>query len=188
MVGFADARDHTPLDQLDEGLGDHVGVYAEVAPVGEMAKHLVWDASEADLERRAVFDDACDVAGDPLCHCADRRVDVLDHWRFHNDDAVDSIDGHQAVTSRARHVRIYLRDDHASRGHRFLGDIDRDAQTAHAVVVGRRDLHKRDVDRQSTVTDEGGQLGEGDRNVIGPAFSGEGAVGGAHVEDAVSQV
>jgi hypothetical protein len=123
-VGLADARDHAALDQLDEGLGDDVGVNAEVAPVGKVAKHLVRDASEADLERRAILDDARNVAGDSLSHCADRRVDVLDHRGLHGDDAVEPIDGHEAVTPRPRHVRVDLRDNHASGAQRLLGDVN----------------------------------------------------------------
>jgi hypothetical protein len=89
------------------------------------------------LERRAVFDDARNVAGDPLCDFTDCSVDVLDHRGFHGDDAVEPIDGHEAVTPRSRHVRVDLRDDRASGAHRLLGDVHRDTQAAHAILIGR---------------------------------------------------
>src|SRR5262249_2305722 len=61
-VRLAGARDDALVDQVDEGLRDHVGVDAEMAPVPQVAEHGVGHAPEPDLDGRAVADDACHIA------------------------------------------------------------------------------------------------------------------------------
>src|SRR3954470_16456499 len=58
------ARDDARGDQVDDRLGDHVGMDREIAAVEQVREHLVRHATDADLERRTVVDQPRDVGGD----------------------------------------------------------------------------------------------------------------------------
>jgi hypothetical protein len=76
---------------------------------------------------------------------------------------------HEAVAVRARHARVDLRDHHVRRVDRRARDVDRDAERAVAVLVGRRHVHQRHVERQHLLPEEGRHLAEEGRHVVGIA-------------------
>ena len=115
VEALARAGDDAALDQIDERLGDDVRVDAEVPPVAEEPQHLVGHASQADLQRGAVIDEARDVAGDALRRVADRFVQVLDDRLVHGYDLVEAVERHLALRAGPRHPRVDLGDDDARR-------------------------------------------------------------------------
>ena len=179
------AGDHAPLDQVGDGLGDHLGVHGEVVPVPQVLEHLVGHAAQTDLQGRPVVDEAGDVAGDLLTDPLDRLVQVLGDGRVHEDRMVDPLGRDQAVPARARHGRVDLGDDRRRRQHRGPRDVDRDAQAAHAVGVRRCDLHERHVQRQVPVGEHRGDVGERHRDVLDQPRGQQVADVAADVEDPV---
>ena len=143
------AGDDARGDEVDDGLRDDVGVDREVAAVDEVGEHLVRDAADADLERGAVVDEAGDVGRDLVGLGVRGLVDVLRERPIDGDERVDPIERDGAVPARARHGRVDLGDHAAGGEHGGTRDVDRDAEAAHAVLVGRRHLHQRDVDRHA---------------------------------------
>ena len=157
------AGDDARGDEVDDRLGDHVRMDRQVAPVGQVGQHLVRDPPQSDLERGAIVDQTCDVAGDLLGHLADRLVEVLDHGGVHRDEARDPFDRDPAVTRGARHRGVDLRD-HGPRGQRGgLGHVDGDPEAAGAVLVGWGDLHHRDIERELSVGEQSRRVGERER-------------------------
>src|SRR5262245_26541346 len=186
-VRLACARDDALVDQVDEGLRDHVGVDAEMAPVPQVAEHGVGHAPEPDLEGRAVADNACHVARDPLRRLADRRMLVLDDRRVDRDQVIEAPERHQAVAVGSWHPRVDLGDDRPRGEDGRPRHVDGDAEAAHAVAVRRRHLHQRHVDGQPTAADEGGDLRERDRDVLDLTRRCERADVGADVEHPVPE-
>ena len=65
---------------------------------------------------------------------------------------LDVVDVDEPVPVGAGHVAVHL-GDHGARGlDRGAGGVDRDAERAEAVPVGRRDLDERHVERQEART------------------------------------
>ena len=56
--------DDLALDQVDDRIGDEVGVNVEVPALGEEAEHLVRDATQPDLQGRSIIDEPRHVAGE----------------------------------------------------------------------------------------------------------------------------
>ena len=172
-------------DEVDDGLRDDVGVDREVAAVDEVGEHLVRDAADADLERGAVVDEAGDVGRDLVGLGVRRLVDVLRERPIDGDERVDPIERDDAVPARARHRGIDLGDHAAGGEHGGARDVDRDAEAAHAFLVGRRHLHQRDVDRHAPAVHQRRQVGERERHVLEPRRLAQPAEVAADVEDTV---
>ncbi len=158
--------DHALVDELGDGLGDHLGVHGQVTPVLEVLKHLVGHPAQPDLQGRPVVHEARDVARDLLADAPRLLVQVLGHGRVHQDGVVDPLGGDEAVATRAWHRRVDLGDDRRRRQHRGPGDVHRDAEAAHAVVVRRGHLHQRHVERLVPVGEHGGDVGQRHRDVV----------------------
>ena len=103
--------DDALLDEIENGVGDQVGVNAEIAAMVEMLQRLVRNAPEIDMQRGAVLDDLRDVAGDPFGHGVGGLMRVFDQRPVGADKAVDPVDMQKGVAERPRHGGIDLGDD-----------------------------------------------------------------------------
>lgn len=172
LQALAPAVDDALVEQRHDGVGDGVGVDAEVAPVLQVPQRLVRDAAGADLQRRAVVDGAGDVARDALDHgLFGGCVPVLDHGRLDLDEMVDALEGQGRFAHRPRHRRVDFGDDEPGALHRRRRHVDRDAQAHEAVRVGRRHLHAGHVDRQAAVAHQFGQPRRRQRHVLDRALA-----------------
>ena len=82
-------------------------------------------------------------------------------------EGVETIERNRGVAVRARHLLVDLGDHEARRVHRGAGRVDRGAQRAVAVRVGRGELHQRDVERDAPRGEEPGDVGEEDGHEVG---------------------
>ena len=166
MQGLLPACDDTFVDEVGHGFRDHVGVNAEISTVVEVFQHFVRNPSEPDLQRRAVVDNACDIARDFLCTLFRRRMQVLDHGAIDHDKPIDRSEGNSTVSAGPRHGWIDLGDDPfgSAQGGRY--QVHRDPQRAHAFPVGWGDLNQGHIDRNPADVDEVAHLGHGDRHVV----------------------
>ena len=103
---LAAAGDHARLDQVDDAVGDHLGVDAQVLLVLEELQHRLRDAADAELDGRAVLDQRGDVLAD-LARClasrlGRRALSMSGASAGHQD--VEVVDVEEAVAQRARHV------------------------------------------------------------------------------------
>ena len=168
---LAPAGEDAALQQRDDPVGDDVGVDTEVAPVREVLERGVGDAAEADLQRRAVLDDAADVAGDPLDDLRfGRRVHVFDERRVDRHQPVDLAHVHRRVAHRARHRRVDLGDDERGARYGRRQHVDGDAQAHVAELVRRRHLDQRDVDADAADGDQLRHARDRHRHVFGEAL------------------
>ena len=143
------------LQQRNDRVGDHVRVDAQVPAVGQVLERRVGDAAQADLQRRAVLDDAADVAGDLLDDLIlGRRMDVLADGRRHGHQTVDAVDVQHRVAHGPRHRWIDLGDDQTRLGDRRWDHVHRNAKAHVAVLVGHRHLDEGDVDANAPVLDQ----------------------------------
>jgi hypothetical protein len=131
-----------------------------------MSEHLVRNPPEPDLQRRAIVDQPRDVPGDLLGHSVCRIVHVLDHRTVDRDEPTNPLRGDATVPSRARHVGVDLRNHLACRERGGLRHVDRDAETARTVRVGRSDLHERDVERDPLVAEQLGHVRQRERQIL----------------------
>src|SRR5262244_3756473 len=62
--GLRGPRDNSVLDQINDSVGNQIGMDAEILTISEILKSLIWDSAEADLKGRAVLNHS----GDILCN------------------------------------------------------------------------------------------------------------------------
>ena len=179
------AGDDARGDEVDDGLRDDVGVDREVAAVDEVGEHLIRDAADADLERGAVVDETGDVRGDLVGLDVGGFVDVLGERPIDGDERVDPVERDDAVPARARHRGVDLGDHAAGGEHGGARDVDRDPEAAHALLVGRRHLHQRDVDRHAPAVHQRRYVGKRERHVLESRRLAQPAQVAADVEDAM---
>ena len=77
------------LDEVDDDVGEHLGVDAEVALVAQGQRRRRRDRADAQLERRPVRDEVGDVLADPPLDLADRRLACAYGGTSHLDRQVD---------------------------------------------------------------------------------------------------
>ena len=160
--------DRAGLDEVDDAVGEHLGVDAEVVLVGRGARapRRGWRrCPSAASRRRPPGGPRCSpmaprpaVGGRGACACSGRSV---------CDERGEPIDVDQRVAVRARHALVDLGDDVARRVRGGQGRVDRRAERAVAVAVGRRELDQRDVERRSPATEQPRDVGEEDRDEVG---------------------
>jgi len=80
---------------------------------------------------------------------------------------VDLLDGDEAVAGDPGHPGVDLGDDDLGRLHRRLDDVDGDPQSQVAVPVGGRGLDEGDVDGDRPMAEEGRDLRQKYRGVVG---------------------
>ena len=91
---------------------------------------------------------------------------VLDDRGVHLDDRVDPIERNEATRAGARHVRVHLGDDPIGRQRRRPGDVDRDAEAAHAGLVGRGHLHEGDIECHAPRGEHARHGGQRDGDIV----------------------
>src|SRR5688572_9670638 len=98
MVGLRIVIDNLSLDEIEDTIGEHLRVQAEVFAVFEVGEDRIRNRADADLQRAAVFDQAGDVFTNAL-------DDVAGGWCRRNlvqlsvtrDEVVDLRDVEKAV-------------------------------------------------------------------------------------------
>ena len=119
--GLLGAGDDAGLDQVDDGVGEHLGVDAEVLLLLEELDHRVGDAADAHLEGGAVLHERGDVLADGRSSrsgpspvgLVGEGVCRLDERLVHRDEDVEVVDVHEAVAQGPRHLRVDLGDHEA---------------------------------------------------------------------------
>ena len=102
---LAVAGDGAALDQVDDAVGDHLGVDAEVFLVLQKADHRLRDAADAELNGRAVLHQRGDVFGDLPGRLGDLGGRHFQNRRLRRHQHVNVVDVDEAVAQRPRHVR-----------------------------------------------------------------------------------
>jgi hypothetical protein len=74
-------------------------------------------------------------------------VQVLDDRSLGQHEPLDPIEWDSAVAAGPRHLGVDLGDHGARRERRCLRHVDRDAEAARSVRIGRGDLHESHVER-----------------------------------------
>ena len=97
------AGDDAGLDEVDDRVGEHLGVDAEVALVAQGERGRRRDGADPELERRAVGDEVGHELADPPLDVADRADRVLVRRDVDLDREVDVVDVDEAVAERPRH-------------------------------------------------------------------------------------
>lgn len=158
----------TPLSiEVDDAVREHLAVDAEIGVTGKRGQHGVGDGADTELQRRTVLDEAGYVEPDGALDLAELGA-LGDGYRVVDVDGdVDVAEVQQAVTKAARHAGVDLCDD-------GLGGLDRGARGVHrgskravAVLVRRRDVDERDVERHGTAAEELRHLAQEHGHVVG---------------------
>jgi len=161
--------DDAPLHQVDDPVGEHLGVHAQVLLLVQVGQDGVGHAAVADLDGRPVRDqvghvlpDARGGAGDlPLTGELQDRLVVLH-------EVIDLLEVQPAVPAQAGHVGVDLGDDHVSMHGRGHGDVHGNPQVAIPVRIGRGYLDKRHVHRLQPAGEQPLDVREVHRRVIRP--------------------
>ena len=167
---LATAVDDALLDEIDDDVGEHLGVDAEVALVGERLADGGGNAADAHLDRGPVGDQVGHELADArfdLAELADEML-VRRHVALHRQ--VDLIDVDEALAERSRHALVELDDDGLGRPDRGMHGLDAGTQRAEAVGVGRRRVDEHGVEWQEPAVEQARDVGQEGRDVLGPAF------------------
>ena len=130
--------DDAGLDEVDDGVGEHLGVDAEVVLVAQGQRGGGRDRPDPELEGRPVGHELRDEFADPPLDGADRTDRVLVRRHVHLDRQVDVVDVDEALAERSWHRAIELDDDRRGGPDRRVHRLDAGAQRAEPVTVGRR--------------------------------------------------
>ena len=178
--------DDAALDQVDEAVGEHLRVHAEVVLVGQAREHRVGNGADAHLQGGAVLDEAGDDFADARLDRILRAGAVLGKRAIRVDERVDAVERNGGVAVRARHLLVDFGDDEARAVDGGARRIDRRAERAEAVGVGRGQLHERDVERHASRREQRRNVREEDRHEIGaPLLDGRAHAGAGEQGDGV---
>jgi hypothetical protein len=136
------------FDQFNNAIRDHLRVYPEVLFPFEEAEQGLGNASDPELERATVFDEAGDVLSDlsgGICHVGRRHFEDGGIGRHQH---VNVIDVDLGVAQRARHVRVDLGNDQRGVLRGAFNDVHRHTQAADAMFVRGGDMDQRHVQRK----------------------------------------
>ena len=163
--------DHSRLDEVDDDVGHHLGVDAEVLLVveGHARPRPGWRRSPSGSwpcrgpARRRTPRSAARSAPISGSACGvGRDVDL--------DREVDLVDVDEALAERPRHRPVELGDDDVGRPDRRLHRLDRRAQRAVAVGVRWGHVDEHGVERQEPAREQVRHVRQEDRDVLGPAL------------------
>jgi hypothetical protein len=160
------ARNDTFLDQVDDGVGEHLRVNAEISLVVKCRSDSARNGTDAELKCCFVGNQVGNECANPSLGFADSGLDMNVGRPIDCNAKVDAIDVEKAISVRSRHSWIDLGDDDSSAFHRREGDVDRRAKGAEAMRVRRRYVEKSDVDRDRPFAEKARDVGEKDRNVF----------------------
>ena len=141
---LAHAGRHAGLDEVDDPVGEQLGVDAEVAVAAEPLQHRVRDAADADLQRRAVGDPLDDRGGDRAVALVGRGGRDLDE-RPVGLAVAEQLGGVDLVEpERARHPLVDLEEErHLADQRRDVVGVRAEREVAGAVGRARRRQHDR---------------------------------------------
>ena len=161
--------DHAGVDEIDDPIREHLGVNAEVAFVEHAAERGVGNGADAHLQRGAVGNEPGDVLANGLVNRRRRRGQMFGQGSIGQDERVQPRQVHQRVAVRARHAPVHFGNHQACASHRRQRRVDRRAERAVTVSIGRRDLNESHVERDPAGGEQGRDVGEKDRQVVGAA-------------------
>ena len=125
---LAGAGDHPGLDQVDHGIGEHLGVNAQVTVAAQGQGGGGRDRPDAQLDRRPVGDQLGDVLANPALDLADRAAEVLVGRHVHLDRQVDLVNVDEALAQGPGHRAVELDDDGPGRPNGSVHRLDRHSQ------------------------------------------------------------
>jgi len=134
------------VHQVDDAVGEHLCVYAEMAAVSQLGQHRVGDGTDPHLERGFVLDDPRHVLADAAVLIGEfgpgqggQGITVL-----HRRVKLAHVD--ERVAEGPRHPVVHLGNHAARRLGGRLHDVHGDAERAETVLIRRRHLDQSDVD------------------------------------------
>ena len=181
--GFLRPGDHALVDKDGDGVGNDLGVDAEVLLLSEQRDHGMGDTSDAYFECGSVFYQRGDVLANGLGHVPGFRrkgaglrvvdepgVGGLDERLIHRDQNVEVEDAHKTVTQGPRHLRVHLGDHQAGVGGGRLYDVHGDAKAAAPLRVRGGHLDQSDVYGHLAAREQSRDVGERDGGVVAVTF------------------
>ena len=138
--------------------------------MGEAAEGGVGDPPDPRLQRAAVFHQLCHQRSDRPFYRIFGSDRVLDEGTVSDGERLDPFERDEGVPVRARHLEIDLRQQHLGGVRRRARGLDRGAQGAEPVRIGRGELQQRRIQRHPATGEQAGDVGEEDRHEIGPTL------------------
>ncbi len=112
------------LDEVEDGIGEELGVDAEIALRSERERYGGRNGADAHLERRPVRDQLGHVLADATLDVADNGERVLVRRLVHLNGKVDLVDVDERVAQGSRHRAVELRHDRGGRLDRRQRRVD----------------------------------------------------------------
>ena len=164
------AGDAAGLVQIDDAVGQHLGVHAQIAHAAFLQQSAdgIRHAADPDLDAGAVFHLARDLPGDRMVDIAGRRIAQLGGRRvIALDDIVDLADMHAIVDAEAVRQSPGLLDDHdpGAFDEGAVPGVGR-AEIEDAVFVHRTGLEDHDIGRLDEAAVVVGNLAQIERDVV----------------------
>ncbi|HEY2469414.1 MAG TPA: hypothetical protein VGI45_16455 [Terracidiphilus sp.] len=188
MQRFARPVDHTFFHQVDNAVGTHLGVNAEIVLVFETMEDRFRDPTDSRLERGAIGNERGYMPGDVEMHLGagfgsefEQRARGFNERRYPAD-----VNG--CVTVGARSAVIHLGDHRFGAADCRQCAVDRCAEAHETVSIRRRYLHQHNVKRQSAGLEEAFNFAEKDGSVVGASLSDSFANVIAEKESAMTEV
>ncbi len=158
------------LDQLDEGVAEHLCMDPEVLMSAQPLQHRFRNAAHADLDCGAIGNQLGDVAGNGAVHLGHLALVELGQRLIGFNEGVHLAGVHGRVTERARHVPVHLHNQPRRLSSRRQRDFDARSQAHPAVAVRRRRLDQSDVNREFAVVKQPLDFVQEHGDIIRPAL------------------
>ena len=167
---FLPVRDDARFDEIDDTVGEHLRMQAQVVFVSQVREDRIGDHSDPRLNRRPVADQPRHILAYSHGHFVGLGWRPRDQGQVALYDIIYILQMHEAVAECSGHLFVDLCDHDLGHIRPRLDNVDRDSERAVPVTVGRRDLDERDVDLKPARPDMVGEFGEEYRCIFGPAL------------------
>ena len=158
---LADAGDDARFDEVDDAVGEQLGVDAEIVVIAQRVEDGVGDGTDADLDRGAIGDALGDVGSDAHVQVAARRRCDLEQRSVDLAPAGDLGDVQLVAPERPRHLRVRFEEEPGSSDER-RGVVSGDPEAEVAVTV----------DGDAAATTSGSRVAAISRSRISEKFDG----------------
>ena len=177
--GFVAVGDGARFDQVDDAIGEHLGVNPEVAFIMEAGEHGIRNAADTHLQRGSILDQIGNDFANARLNGRLRPEMVFEERSIRRNKRVDAFERQDVVPVRARHLLIDFGDDQTRSFRGGFGGITGCSQRTQSVAVGRRNLQYGDVQLNRSGEEKPGDIGEKDGDKIRAMFGDGGAQGRA---------
>ena len=158
--------DHPAFDEIDDDIGEHLGVDAEVALVHERRAHRRRDPADAHLDRGAIGNEIRHELPDPPLDLSRHADQVLVRGHVALDREVDLVDVDEAVAQGSRDGAVELDDDRLCGPDRGVDGLDAGSERAESMGIRWCGIDEDGIEPDQPGFEQARNIGQERRDVL----------------------